>query len=74
MAKAIAQEQLLSTKRPSDSPWVFKNISHQDIRIWLISVQNYFERNSHLWMMEVDRIKYALGRMEGDDVARFTDT
>ena len=24
--------------------------------------------------MEVDRIKYALGRMEGDDVAPFTDT
>jgi len=31
MAKAIARERLLHTKRPSDPPWVFKNKSHQDI-------------------------------------------
>jgi len=47
MAKAIARERLLHTKRPSDSPWVFKNKSHQDIRIWLMAVQDYFQRNSH---------------------------
>jgi len=39
-----------------------------------MAVQDYFERNSHLWTIEVDRIKYALGRMEGDDVAPFKDT
>jgi len=48
MAKAIARERLLNTKRPSDPPWIFKNKSHQDIRIWLMAVQHYFERNSHL--------------------------
>jgi len=74
MAKAIARERLLHTKRPSDPPWVFKNKSHQDIRIWLMAVQDYFERNSHQWTMEIDQIKYAMGRMEGDDVAPFTDT
>jgi len=74
MAKAIAQERLLHTKRPSDPPWVFKNKSHQDIRIWLMAVQDYFERNSHLWTMEPDRIKYAMGPMEGEEVAPFTDT
>jgi len=74
MAKAITQERLLSSKRPADPPWVFKNMSHQDIPIWLMVVQDYFERNSHLWTMEVDRIKYALGRIEGDDVAPFKDT
>jgi len=47
MAKAIARERLLHTKRPSDPPWVFKNKPHQDIRIWLMGVQDYFERNSH---------------------------
>jgi len=47
MAKAIARERLLHTKRPYDHPWVFKNKSHQDIRIWLMAVQDYFERNSH---------------------------
>jgi len=73
MAKAIARERLSSMKRPADPPWVFKNKSHQDIRIWLIAVQEYGERNSHLWTMEVERIKYNLGRMEGDDVAPFTD-
>jgi len=74
MAKAIARERLLHTKRPSDPPWVFKNKSHQDIRIWLMAVQDYFEWNSHQWTMEVDPIKYTMGRMEGDDVAPFTDT
>jgi len=33
MAKAIVRERLLHTKHPSDPPWVFKNKSHQDIRI-----------------------------------------
>jgi len=74
MAKAIARERLLHTKRPSGPPWVFKNKSHQDIRILLMAVQDYFERNSHQWTMETDRIKCAMGRMEGDDVAPFTDT
>jgi len=54
MAKPIVPERLLSTKRPSDPPWVFKNKSPQDIGIWLMAVQDYFERNSHLWTMEVD--------------------
>jgi len=54
MAKAITRERLLSTKRPSDPQWVFKNKSHQDIQIWLMVVQDYFERNSHLWTIEVD--------------------
>jgi len=74
MARAIARERLLHTKRPSDPRWVFKNKSHQDIRIWLMAVQDFFERNSHQWTMETDRIKYAMGRMEGDDIAPFTDT
>jgi len=39
-----------------------------------MAVQAYVERNSHLWTIEVDRIKYALGRIEGNDVAPFTDT
>jgi len=43
MAKAIARERLLHTKRPSDPPWVFKNKSYQDIRICLMAVQHYFE-------------------------------
>ena len=74
MAKAIVRERLVHTKRPTDPPWVFKNKPHQDIRIWLMAVQDYLERNSHQWTMEVDRIKYAMGRMEGDEVAPFTDT
>ena len=74
MAKEIARERLLNSKRPSDPPWVFKNKSHKDIRIWLMAVQDYFERNSHQWTMKVHRIKYTIGRMEGDDVAPFTDT
>jgi len=74
MAKAIALERLLNTKRPFDPPLVFKNKSHQDIGIWLMAVQDYFEWNSHLWTIEVDQMKYALGRMEGDDLSPFTDT
>jgi len=37
-----------------------------------MAVQDYFERNSHQLTIEPDRIKYAIGRMEGDDVAPFT--
>jgi len=45
MAKAITREQLSCMKRPADPLWVFKNKSHQDIRIWLIAVQDYFDQN-----------------------------
>jgi len=48
MARAIARERWLNSKRPTDAPWVFKNKPHQDIRIWLMAVQDYFERNGHL--------------------------
>jgi len=54
MAKAIARERLLSTKRPANPPCVFKNKSHEDIRIWLMAVQDYCEWNNHLWTMEID--------------------
>jgi len=48
MAKAIARERLSSMKRPTDPPEVFKNKSYEDIRIWLMAVQDYFERNNNL--------------------------
>ena len=59
MSKTIARERLLSTKRPSDPSWVFINMSYQAIRIWLMPVQDHFQRNSHLLTIEVDQIKYA---------------
>jgi len=74
MARAIARERLSTMKRPADPPEVLKNKSYQDIHIWLMAVQDYFERNTNLLTEVVDRIKYALGRMEGDDVAPFKDT
>jgi len=39
-----------------------------------MAVQDYFERNEHLCTIEVDRIKYAMGCMEEENVAHFTDT
>ena len=74
MARAMARESLVNRKRPANPPCLFKNQSHQDIRIWLMAVQDYFEQNSHLWTMKVDRIKYVLRRLARDDVAPFTDT
>jgi len=55
-------------KRPSDPPWVFKNKPYQDIGIWLMAVQDYFEQHEHLWTVEVDQVKYAMARIEGIDV------
>jgi len=47
IAKAIAKERLSSMKRTADPPEVFKNKSYQDIRIWLMAVQDYFELNTN---------------------------
>jgi len=73
MEKAIAREWLLTTKRPTDPPWVFKNKPGQDIRLWPMAVQDYLEWNEHLWTQVVARIKYAMGRMDGYEVTLFTD-
>jgi len=60
-----------SKPKPADPPFIYKHLDYQDVKIWLLACKDYFARNPTYWMKEEDRIRYAIGRMEGKEVAPF---
>ena len=60
-----------TSKRPAEPPNTFTNASHADIRFWKPRCQDYFDRNKLKWREEGNRIKYALGKMQGTTVTPF---
>ena len=61
-------------KWEASAPAPFKNLKHQNIKLWLLQCEDYFEQNPMQWKSDQDRIKYAVGRMEGEDVSAFSLT
>jgi len=70
MANALGQR----TRVPAEPPAMFRNEKHQDIRMWLMTCTDYFGRNSGQWEDEAQRIRYAISRMDGKEVAPFALT
>jgi len=70
MANALGQR----TRVPAEPPAMFRNEKHQDIRMWLMTCTDYFGRNSWQWEDEAQRIRYAISRMDGKEVAPFALT
>ena len=59
-------------KRPAEPPNTITNACHEDIRFWITRCQDYLDQNKLQWREEGDRIKYALGNMQGATVTPFT--
>src|SRR6195952_212416 len=74
MAISIGLAMASGGKRQAEAPPVFKSFKHQNIKLWLLQCEDYFRRNPNQWTLDQDRIKYALSRMEGDDVSAFALT
>ena len=74
IAQAIGLAIGENSKRQADAPVPFKNHKHQNIKLWLLQCEDYFKRNPRQWLSDQDRIKYALGGMEGEDVSAFALT
>jgi len=70
MANALGQR----TRVPAEPPAMFRNETHQDIRMGLLTCKDYFGRNSWQWEKAAQRIRYAISRMEGKEVAPFALT
>jgi len=70
MANVLGQR----TRVPAEAPAMFRNEKHQDIRMWLMTCTEYFGRNSWQWEDEAQRIRYAISRMDGKEVAPFALT
>jgi len=60
-----------SKRKPANPPFIYKHLDYQDVKVWLLACEDYFARNPTYWMKEEDRIIYAIGRMEGKEVAPF---
>ena len=67
MAKALGK----TTRVAAEPPVVVRNERHQDIRLWLISCTDFFDRNKWQWTNESHRVRYALSKMDGPEVAPF---
>ena len=70
MGKAIGE----TTKRPTQPPSEYEHAKHQDIRFWLTTCKDVFDRNLYQLQDEVDRIKFALSKLNGSQVASFAMT
>ena len=67
MANALGQR----TRVPVEPPAMFSNEKHQDIRTWLLTCTDYFGQNGWQWESEAQRMRYAISRMDGKEVAPF---
>jgi len=74
MAQAIGIAIVNSDKRQAGDPLPFKNRKNQNVKLWLLQCEDYCRRNPNLCRLDQDRIKYALGRMKGEDVSAFAFT
>jgi len=70
MANALGQR----TRVPAEPPALLRNEKHQEIHMWLLTCTDHFGRNSGQWQHEAQRIRYAISRMEGTDLALFALT
>ena len=60
-----------SKRKPADPPFIYKHLDYQDVKVWLLACEDYFARNPTYWMKEEDKTIYAIGRIEGKEVAPF---
>ena len=67
LGKAIRE----TTKRPAQPPSGYEHAKHQDIWVLLTTCKDLFDRNPFQWQDEADRIKYALSKLKGSQVASF---
>jgi len=70
LGKAIAE----TTKCPAQPQSEYEHAKHQDIQFWLTTCKAFFDRNPYQWQDEADRIKYALSKLRGSQVASFAMT
>jgi len=68
--KAIGE----TTKRRAQPPSEYEHTKHQDIQFWLTTCKDFFDRNPYQCLDEADRIKYALSKVQGSQVASFAMT
>jgi len=65
--KAIGE----TTKHPTQPPSEYEHAKRQDIQFWRTTWKDFFDRNPYQWQDEADRIKYALSKLKGSQMASF---
>ena len=74
IAQAIGLVMANNGKWEANAPAPFNNLKDQNLKLWLLQCEDYFKWNRMQWKSDQDRIKYALGQMEGEDVSAFALT
>ena len=61
------------TKLIAESPYFFQGEDNQDVRNWLTSCEDYFDRNPTQWENHTHQIVFALGKTKGKKIAPFSE-
>jgi hypothetical protein len=51
-------------RRQATEPWIYSADRKQDVRTWILACDDFFQRNPTQWVLDRDRIIYAISRME----------
>jgi len=70
LGKAIGETTKCAARLLSE----YEHAKHPDIRFWLTTCKDLFDRNPYQWQDEADGIKYALSKLKESQVASFAMT
>ena len=73
-AEVLGRTMARGSRRQAQPPPKFENKATQDVRVWTMTCEDFFERNAWQWEEEEERIKYALSMMDGNAVTPFAIT
>jgi len=62
-----------SIKNAAEPPYFFPGDDNQDVRAWLTTCEDYFDRNPYQWENHSHRIVFALCKTKGNKVAPFAE-
>jgi hypothetical protein len=51
-------------RQDATEPWEYSIDKSKDLRAWITTCEENFQRNAWQWELDADRIKYAIGRFK----------
>ena len=72
MGRAIGEGLQTFGKNHAEPPPIFEAKKYENVKLWLISCEDFFNRNPRQWVKQKHMILYAISRTKGEKMAHFT--
>ena len=60
-------------KNYAEPPKFFEAEPHENVKLWLLSCEDFFHHNPQQWVEQKHRILYTMNRTKGKKIAHFTN-